>query len=112
MAGLAALAGVRARFLDDVGDLVGCNVLFSFTQRDWTASEGNVDRNIFAQVAVDLVFLTLLLYFADLPRNPFLFYFVFHMIIAGMYLRGWAPYCFAAMASLLAGAGMLLQHLT
>src|SRR3990172_3126602 len=91
--------------------LVGCNVLFSFTQRDWTASEGNVDRNIFAQVAVDLVFLTLLLYFADLPRNPFLFYFVFHMIIAGMYLRGWAPYCFAAMASLLAGAVMLLEYL-
>ena len=33
---------------------------------------GNVDRQIFLQVAFDLVALTLLLYFADLPRNPFL----------------------------------------
>ncbi|MFH1924770.1 MAG: ATP-binding protein [Planctomycetota bacterium] len=89
--------------------LAGYNVLFAISQRDWAAGEGNVDRNIFAQVAIDLVFLTLLLYFADLPRNPFLFYFVFHMIIAGMYLRGWAPYFFAAMATFLAGAVMLLE---
>ena len=53
-----------------------------------SAGEGNVERNIFLQVLFDLIALTLLLYFADLPRNPFLFYFVFHMIIAGMYLRG------------------------
>ena len=52
---------------------------------DVSAGEGNVDRNIFLQVTFDLIALTLLLYFADLPRNPFLFYFVFHMIIAGMY---------------------------
>ena len=37
-----------------------------------------------------------LLYFADFPRNPFLSYFVFHMIIAGMYLRGSLPYLVAA----------------
>lgn len=91
--------------------LAGYNVLFTLTQRDWAAGEGNVSRNIFAQVMIDLVFLTLLLYFSDLPRNPFLFYFVFHMIIAGMYLRGWAPYFFAAMASVLAGAVMLLEFL-
>lgn len=91
--------------------LAGCNVLFSLSQRDWTAREGNVDRNIFAQVVFDLIFLTLLLYFADLPRNPFLFYFVFHMIIAGMYLRGWAPYFFAALASTLVGAVMILEYL-
>ena len=33
------------------------------------------------------------------------------MIIAGMYLRGSAPYFFAAMATALVGAVMLLEHL-
>ena len=67
------------------------NLLFYLAQRDMSAGEGSVDRNIFLQVTFDLIALTLLLYFADLPRNPFLFYFVFHMIIAGMYLRGRRP---------------------
>ena len=90
--------------------LLGSNVLYSLSQRDWAAREGNVDRNIFSQVVFDLVFLTLLLYFADLPRNPFLFYFVFHMIIAGMYLRGWPPYFFAALATALVGVVMVLEY--
>ncbi len=72
--------------------MVGYNLLFYFVHRNMSAGEGNVDRNIFLQVTFDLIALTLLLYFAGLPRNPFLFYFVFHMIIAGMYLRRSAPY--------------------
>ena len=52
-----------------------------------------------------------LLYFADLPRNPFVFYFVFHMIIAGMYLRGRLPYVVAAVATLLVGGLLLLEWL-
>lgn len=72
--------------------MVGYNVLFNAYQKRHHASNGSVDRSIFAQVFLDLIALTLLLYFSDLPRNPFLVYFVFHMIIAGMYLRGWSPY--------------------
>ncbi len=62
-------------------------------------------------MSCDLVALTLLLYFADLPRNPFLFYFTFHMIIAGMYLRGRLPHFFAGLASLLVGSVLLLEYL-
>jgi signal transduction histidine kinase len=91
--------------------VAGYNCLFQLSQRDWAAGDRNVERNIFLQVFLDLLALTLLLYFADLPRNPFLFYFVFHMIIAGMYLRGRAPYFFAAMASVSVGAVMLLEYL-
>jgi signal transduction histidine kinase len=91
--------------------MIGYNVAFYFAQRDISAGEGNVDRNICLQVTSDLVALTLLLYFADLPRNPFLFYFVFHMIIAGMYLRGAMPYVFAALATAMVGAVMLLLYL-
>lgn len=91
--------------------MVAYNLLFYLGQRDVSAGEGNVDRNIFLQVTFDLVALTLLLYFAGLPRNPFLFYFVFHMIIAGMYLRGSAPYFFAALSTGMVGAVMLLLYL-
>ena len=43
--------------------------------------------------------------------NPFLSFFVFHMIIAGMYLRGNLPYLIAAAATCLVGAIMLLEYL-
>lgn len=91
--------------------ILGYNLLFRLSQRDWAGGEAGVDRNIFMQVTCDLVCLTLLLYFADLPRNPFLFYFTFHMIIAGMYLRGWSPYVVAALASALVGGVMLGEYL-
>jgi signal transduction histidine kinase len=91
--------------------MVGYNLLFYLVQRHTPAGGGNVDRNIFLQVLFDLIALTLLLYYAGLPRNPFLFYFVFHMIIAGMYLRGSAPYVVAALATAMVGGVMLLVYL-
>jgi len=87
------------------------NALFWRSLRKWPAGEGSVDRNISHQITCDIFALTLLLYFADLPRNPFLFYFAFHMIIAGMYLRGRTPYVFAALTTGLIGAVMLLEYL-
>ena len=91
--------------------MIAYNLLFYEAQRRMSAGEGNVERNIFLQVLLDLVSLTLLLYFSDLPRNPFLFYFVFHMIIAGMYLRGRAPYFFAGLSTAMVGGVMLLLYL-
>ena len=91
--------------------MLGYNLVLWLNQRGSAKGEGNVDRQIFLQVAFDLTALTLLLYFADLPHNPFLIYYVFHMIIAGMYLRGSAPYFFAAMATVLVGGLMLSEHL-
>lgn len=88
------------------------NVVFLLNQKDWAAAgQKKVERNIMIQVLCDLVMLTLLLYFADLSRNPFLFFFVFHMIIAGMYLRGWVPFVFAGLATVLVGTIMLLEYL-
>ena len=83
--------------------MLGYNLLFRLRGQD-APGEGNVDRQIFLQVVFDLVALTLLLYFSDLPRNPFLVYFLFHMIIAGMYLRGTAPYFFAGLATVWSAA--------
>ena len=94
------------------GVVLAYNLFFKLGQRDgWSITPQGVERNILLQILFDLVALTLLLYFADLPRNPFLFYFVFHMIIAGMYLRGNLPYLVAATATFLVGAIMLLEYL-
>ena len=91
--------------------LLAYNALFALYQRRRAVGNGGAERSIFFQILLDLVALTLLLYFADLPRNPFLVYFVFHMIIAGMYLRAPAPYFFAGMSSLLVGVVIGLEYL-
>jgi signal transduction histidine kinase len=91
--------------------MVVYNLLFYLVHRAISAGEGNVDRNICLQIVFDLIALTLLLYFTDLPRNPFLFYFAFHMIIAGMYLRGSVPYFVAALSTAMVGGVLLLLYL-
>ncbi len=91
--------------------MVAYNLLFEWMQRRMLAGDLNVEGSIFRQVACDLVALTLLLYFSDLSRNPFLFFFVFHMIIASMYLHGATPYLVGAMAIGLVGTVLLLEYL-
>ena len=88
------------------------NLVFRIGLRDSGAiTARGVERNIFVQILCDLAALALLLYFAGMPQNPFLSFFVFHMIIAGMYLRGKGPYLVAATATCLVGTIMLLEYL-
>ncbi len=91
--------------------MVVFNVWFWISQRDYGVGEANVDRFVFQQITHDLVALALLVYFSDATRNPFLFFFVFHMIIGSMYLHGRMPYAVAGMASLLTGGIFLIEYL-
>ena len=93
------------------GVVLAYNLLFRLSRRDWTITPQSVERNILLQILFDLVALALLLYFAGLPGNPFLSFFVFHMIIAGMYLRGNLPFLIAAAATCMVGTIMLLEYL-
>jgi signal transduction histidine kinase len=61
------------------------------------------------QISLDLMSLTLLLYFAGLPFNPFILYFVFHIVIASILLPGWLPYFLAIEAAVLLGLTFCLQ---
>ena len=65
---------------------------------------------IFAQIAIDLLALTLLLYFSDISRNPFIFYYSFHIIIAGILLPVRYSYFAALLASVMAGSVIYMQH--
>lgn len=89
--------------------MVGYNLWFFLRQRESLLGEAGLDRAIFQQIVLDLIALTLLLYFSDISRNPFLFFFVFHMIIASMYLHGWMPQVVAGIATGLVGLIMLLE---
>ncbi len=92
--------------------LFACNAWFWYGRRGWPISEAGLDRDVFLQIVVDLTALTLLLYFSDITRNPFLFFFVFHMIIASIYLHGLLPYVVAGMATTLVGAAFLTEYLS
>jgi signal transduction histidine kinase len=87
------------------------NAIFALAEGRQPLSKGNLDNNIFLQITLDQIALTLLLYFAGISHNPFIFYFVFHMIIATLLLRGRIPYFMAGQASFFVGTVLLLQYL-
>jgi len=60
------------------------NVVFSILLYRVKKIPGMVQANI--QIVVDWIALTLLLYFSGGIENPFIFYFIFHMIIASILL--------------------------
>ena len=54
--------------------MVAYNLAFLWNQPDAATGEVNAENNIFLQAVLDLAALALLVYFSDLPRNPFLFF--------------------------------------
>ncbi|MDI6757724.1 MAG: HAMP domain-containing sensor histidine kinase, partial [Endomicrobiia bacterium] len=70
-------------------------------------SDGWFDKAYFfanVQIAADIVALAYLLHFSGGVENPFAFYFVFHMIIAGILLSNRAAYLQAALAVVVFGS--------
>ena len=63
------------------------------------------------QILLDLSLLTYLIYFSGGLENPFVFYYIFHMIIAGILLTNRSAYLQATFASLLFGLLMAGEFL-
>jgi len=87
------------------------NALFLLYERYRACGRLNLNKHILAQMILDQISLSLLLYFSGVPYNPFFFYYVFHIAIAALLLIGWAPYMLASLASCLAGVVILLGYL-
>jgi len=87
------------------------NASFALYERYRACGLQNLNRRMLVQMILDLISLSLLLYFSGVPYNPFFFYYVFHIAIGALLLIGWAPYMLASLASCLAGAVMLLGYL-
>jgi PAS domain S-box-containing protein len=78
------------------------------TNRD--VSESAVKRIISFQMCADLVLLTAILHFSGGIENPFVFYFIFHMIIASILLSMRQSYLQATFAVLLFGLLLLSEY--
>ena len=70
-----------------------------------------VKKIINVQISADLLILTVLLHFSGGIENPFVFYFIFHMIIASILLSVWDSYLQATFAVLVFGLLVLLEYL-
>jgi signal transduction histidine kinase len=82
-----------------------------FAKKGNEVSKKAVKKIINVQISADLLILTILLHFSGGVENPFVFYFVFHMIIASILLSLWDSYLQATFAVLVFGLLVLLEYL-
>ncbi|UCH15633.1 MAG: hypothetical protein JSV22_06635 [Bacteroidales bacterium] len=91
------------------GFLLVYNTLFYFHYRKsinkWL-DQSNTFANI--QISLDLIMLTYLIYFSGDIENPFVFFYIFHMVIASILLTNRAAYLQATLAIFLLGGVFLL----
>ncbi|MHC4741489.1 MAG: sensor histidine kinase [Planctomycetota bacterium] len=73
-------------------------------------SRSTVKKIINVQICTDLLILTILLHFSGGVENPFVFFFIFHMIIAGILLSVPESYLQATFAVLLFGLLAFLEY--
>jgi signal transduction histidine kinase len=93
------------------GFLVAYNVLLHATHdRLAGLSPGRIEFVLFSQISLDLCVLTFLLYHAGIAHNPFVYYYVFHIIIAGILLPARYAWIEAALACILATGVIGLQQ--
>ncbi len=64
-----------------------------------------------AQISLDLLSLTALIHFSGGIENPFIFYFIFHMIIASILLSRKASFLQASLAVSLFAIGVIFEYL-
>ena len=93
------------------GFIVLYNIVFVVYERYKTKGRLNLSKHVLAQMILDLISLSLLLYFSGVPYNPFFFYYVFPIAIGALLLIGWAPYMLALLASCLAGSVIFMGYL-
>ena len=94
--------------------LVVYNVLLILLLKYFTRGEspryGAVKRIVELQISADLVILTFVLHYSGGIENPFVFYFIFHMIIASILLSVAESFLQATFACLLFGLMLLLEY--
>ncbi|MFQ5866915.1 MAG: sensor histidine kinase [bacterium] len=93
--------------------LVFYNILFFFykqrleSQKDRNEWFKKANRFANLQISLDLIMLTYLIHFSGGAENPFIFYFIFHMVIASILLSNRAAYLQATLAIVLFGGVIL-----
>ena len=76
------------------------------------------DRFTYVQLAIDWVFLTLLFHYTGGIASPLLFYFLFHVVVGGVVLKGWMCLLYSTLIAVtfallsLMELGGLIPHLS
>lgn len=96
----ASIAAYNVLFLTYAGKLE--------LKKDWHKHEIRLAN---LQISVDLIFLALLIHFSGGAENPFVFYFIFHTIIASILLSKKETYLQATLAVFLFGIVVGLEYL-
>lgn len=89
------------------------NILFFLYNRKVINKEVKFENlNIFAnlQISIDIIMLVYFIYFSGGIENPFIFYFIFHIIIASMLLSNLAAYLQATLAIVLLGYITIFEY--
>lgn len=88
------------------------NLLFLFLLRSIRGKESAaiINRIANAQISLDLLSLAVLIHFSGGVENPFLFYFIFHMIIASILLDRRASILQASLAVTLVSAVIAAEY--
>lgn len=100
-------------YLGNIGLLVSNVIFYYYNQRLRSLKESNGQffrkANRFAnlQISLDWIILTFLIHFSGGVENPFIFYYIFHMIIASMLLSNKTAYLQATFANCLYGMVIL-----
>jgi signal transduction histidine kinase len=103
-----ALYGIAGFLILENCVLLAClKGLFSF---DIKTVEVWIPRSIHAQISLDLVLLTVLLHYTGGVENPFMGYFVFHMVITSILLSRRESYLQATLATCLITLMALLEY--
>jgi signal transduction histidine kinase len=103
----------------ELGIIAGVILLYNFalfvllrhiTSDNKNPTHETINRIITFQISADLIVLTIILHYSGGIENPCFFYFVFHMIIAGILLSKRQSYFQATLAVLLFGALVFLEY--
>jgi signal transduction histidine kinase len=86
-------------------------LLNHYTRVNGEVPYGSVKKIINFQISIDLLLLAVLLHFSGGIENPFVFYFIFHMIIASILLSVKESYLQCTFAVLLFGLLILLEYM-
>jgi signal transduction histidine kinase len=98
-------------FILAIYNLIIWSLLNHVTKKKTDVSLRPIRIIINCQICLDLLLLTVILHFSGGIENPFIFFFIFHMIIASILLSVKESYFHATFASVLIGLLLLLEYL-
>ncbi|MBN2482080.1 MAG: HAMP domain-containing histidine kinase [Bacteroidales bacterium] len=91
-------------------NLISFHALKYFINEKTTLKILKAENNVIFQIITDLIILTCLLHYSGGVENPFVIYYVFHMIIASILLSPGSSYFITTIALMFIGTLTLLEY--